>query len=444
MSRMLASLIVVGGWSVFGLGVLPAVFAQVQPGNPTARQPRPGNAALQVQNLSPQLEQLLRVWSQQSAGVQKLQGTHRRFVYDKVFQVEKRAMGVFYYEAPGKGRIDLSEAPIANGEQSRRLGEDGKTPYKLQPDRPERWTCDGKDIWQVNDVTKQVEVFPIPKENQGQNIMDGPLPFLFGMPPEKAKRRYFLKLISETKEQAVLEVHPRTPLDAKNWKQARVIIDKSLYLPRAVQLIAPAGNSETVYTFSDFKVNSNGPNLIQKIFRTEDENPFRPRLPGYTFKVHNPQENQPQAPQAPGEYVPTVAGLGWKDAKERLEKLGCQVKIFTGQKAPQEKFTYVVYDQKPAAKSPLKKGQEVMLTIYDKAPVQVAVNNPPAVPAVQGMFWKDAGQKLEQAGYKVKYVPGQAAPSQDKTYLVYQQTPNAGQTLAKGGEITLTVYNKPN
>jgi len=436
MSRKLAY-IVAFAWGVIALSETSPLSAQTNPGV----RPRPNPANLQVQQLSPQLEQLLKVWSQRSAQIHKLQGTHHRFVYDSVFSVDKRATGAFYYEAPGKGRIDLKPAEIPRGAVSKKVDKTGK-PYKVQADRAERWICDGKDIWQVNEATRQIERFPIPPENQGQNIMDGPMPFLFGMPPAKAKRRYFLKLINEDQNRAVLQVNPRLQVDAANWKEAKVILDKTLYLPTAVQLTDPAGNLVTTYTFGEFKINDdNNKNWIVKfITGGKDEDPFRPNFKGYQVTVHNPgKENaNPGAAQ-----MPSVAGLGWKPAQDLLEKLGSKVQIYTGQKAPQQKLTHVVYEQKPAAKTPLQAGQPVVLTIYDKALVQM-VQAPAAgrVPAVSGLFWKDAGKKLEEAGYKVKYLPGKAADAKEKVYMVYEQVPGAGQQLQEGGEVTLTVYNK--
>ncbi len=436
MSRMLTSSIVLGVWSLVLLSGQPRVQAQVPPGNAEVRQPRPPNAALQVQNLPPELDKLLLAWSQNSAKVQKLQGTHHRFVYDTVFNVEKRAEGVFYYEAPGKGRIDLKPKEIENGEQSGREITKGGPRFKLQSDRAERWICDGTDIWQVNDGAKQVDVFPIPQENQGQNIMDGPMPFLFGMPPEKAKIRYVLKLLQDNPQQAVIEVLPRLQVDAANWRKATVILDKAIFLPRAVQLIDPSGNLETVYTFGEFQINKPDPKGLIALFGGEDPNPFRPKLKGYAIKVHN--GNEANAPQQPGQVVPSVAGLGWQDAKKLLEQLGCEVQPIQGQPAPEEKLTYVVYEQNPAAKSPLLPKQVVKLTVYDK-PQPVPKGS---VPAVSGLHWKDAGAKLEQAGYKVKYIPGQTAKAQEQIYIVYQQAPAAGKPLEPGGEVTLTVYNK--
>ena len=435
MSRKLAIPFAVCLWSISVSGPAIKALAQTPPDD---RQPRPANNAnLQVQNLPPALEQLLIVWSQSSAKIDKLQGTHHRFVYDKVFNIDKRSTGAFYYEAPGKGRIDLKPAEIRKGEVSKQTDPKTGEPFKVQADRAERWICDGTSIWQVNDVTKQVDVFPIPQENQGQNIMDGPMPFLFGMPPAKAKRRYFLELVDDNKDRAVLKVKPRWQVDAANWSQADVILDKKLYLPTAVRLTDPSGNLVTTYTFGDFHINKDDRNWIVKVFGGGDKDPFRPELKGYHFKVHKVAE----ADGGDGPQIPSVAGMNWEQAKNLLEKLECKVNIHRGQNAPNEKLNYVVYQQKPAAKTPLQKGQVVDLVVYDLALVKVAQATG-RVPPVLGLPWKKAGQQMEQAGFKVKWVQGKPADAEEKIYMVYQQSPNAGQSLDAGSEVTLTVYDK--
>lgn len=447
MSRKLAYALVACAWTLSAGIWIPGAVAQ---NPPSAGQPRPQNANLQAQELSPRLNQLLEVWSQRSSKIQKLQGTHRRFVYDKVFNVDKRSTGAFYYEAPGKGRIDLQPAKIRPGTESKQADPKTGKPFKVQPDRAERWICDGKEIWQVNDATKQVDIFPIPKQNQGKNIMNGPMPFLFGMPPAQAKRRYFLKLVHEDKAKAVLEVHPRLQIDAANWQKADVILNKELYLPTAVRLTDPTGNLVTTYTFGDFHINKANQNWIVEFFGIgKNDDPFRPNLrkKGYTITHHKPKQKQNPGKQG-GPAVPSLAGMTAKDAAALLKNLGCQAKFYTGKKAPQDELTHVVYEQKPAAKSPLQKGQTVTMTVFAKGPVKTAQappNNPAPqgqVPSVSGLFWKKAGEKLKQAGYQVKYLPGDPAKTKDKVYQVYEQAPKAGQPLKAGGQVTLTVYNE--
>ncbi|WP_166830389.1 PASTA domain-containing protein [Thalassoroseus pseudoceratinae] len=391
----------------------------------------PANGAAPPAN-DARLDQLLSDWARESAKVTKLKGEHHRFVYDKVFKVEKRSKGVFYYEAPSKGRIDIKPVDV-EGQTARRAGPDGQ-PFQLKADRAERWICDGERIWQIDEVKKQMDVFPIPPQNQGRNIMDGPMPFLFGMPKEKAKARYRLKLVAENQQFATIEALPKWQIDAQNWQKAQIILDKKIFLPKAVQLVDPAGNLETVYTFDDMSVNTFNAGLLQKLF--PEKNPFVPDQKGYMVKAHDPNAGQQVAANPPpqGPIVPNVVNFPWKDAKELLTKAGYTVKMQPGKIAPQKVANFVTYEQDPPAKTPLQKGGMVTITVY------VAEG---MVPNVIGQQWKAAGAELQAAGYKVKYLPGDPPPQPNMLYHIYAQTPSAGQKLAAGEEIELKVYNAP-
>ena len=123
---------------------------------------------------------------------------------------------------------------------------------------------------------------------RGQNIINGPLPFLFGMPPEKAKLRYQFTLLKENKQKVMLAVKPRWQQDAANWREAKVILDKNnRYLPEAVQLIDPTGNLETVYTFGRLIVDK-----TQIIFR----DPFNPHLFRYKLVTKAPPAGPAKKP----------------------------------------------------------------------------------------------------------------------------------------------------
>ncbi|MGH7130224.1 MAG: hypothetical protein ACREIV_16765, partial [Planctomycetaceae bacterium] len=199
----------------FLTALLSLVLAAVAANGPAQQAPprRPAAGQPQDEPLPPRLEQILVEWSKKSAGIRKLQGRHRRWVYDNVFNVEKRAEGKFYYEAPDKGRIDLETVEIKQNETQHYDEKSGRT-YTVQGDRPERWICNGAEIWQVNDTEKTVEIITIPEQARGQNIMDGPLPFLFGMPPEKAKQRYWLTLLGENQAEIWLKIKPKWKQDA--------------------------------------------------------------------------------------------------------------------------------------------------------------------------------------------------------------------------------------
>ncbi len=238
---------------------------------PATRVARPVPNSLRVQKLTPEFEQILKRWSDESSKIKKLKGGHLQYEYDTVFKIEKRTEGVLYFEAPDKGRIDMKPPASLKGQVSSKKDKAGK-PYQLMGGDLQRWVCDGKTVMRINDKEKTYEKVPIPPEAQGKNMMDGPLPFLFGMPPEKLKRRYLLKLQVNTDKQIMIAAKPRTAQDAQNYKEAKIILNPKTYLPSAIQLINPTGNSETVYVFKDLVING------RKSLNPFVGSPFKPSL----------------------------------------------------------------------------------------------------------------------------------------------------------------------
>lgn len=363
---------------------------------------RPGPAELKIAPVSAELQAVLEAWERASAKVTRLQGEHQRFVYDLVFNTEKRADGKFFYEAPDKGRIDITPTKIAKGEVSKRLDKKTGKPFKLDPDLQQRWVCTGREIIQLNDTEKSYELFPIPPQHQGANIMEGPMPFLFGMPAEKAKKRFALTLMGETETEVRLKAIPRWQSDFNNYREAEIILDKTAgrYLPKAVRLIDPSGNLETVYTFR--KIDVNKPlSLAGWLLGTED--PLKPKIPkDYKPVIHEaapsgpgngiaapspagarnaapPKANDPlpheKLPVKKGErtagtgQLPSVVGFHYKNAQAALEAEGYVVKFRRGQPAAADKLVFVVYDQNPKPRTPAEKGDTVFLTLYDEQAV---------------------------------------------------------------------------
>ncbi len=250
------------------------IFAQEQTGRaritgePSATQtqqqasrverPEPGTVELQMPR---ELEQLLLAWERESAKVKKLKGKFHRYVYDSVYFVEKRAAGEFWYESPDQGRMDFGISPYPP--TTNKKGPKGE-PYTVQQDPLQRWICTGKEIFIIHDSEKLFDHIEIPPQQQGRNIMNGPLPFLFGMKAEQAKERYHLnlghlhapqgKVIEENGErkQTAPVIHvvavPKLEVDAQEWSRAEVLLNNR-FLPTAIRLLSPTGTSETVYTF---------------------------------------------------------------------------------------------------------------------------------------------------------------------------------------------------
>jgi len=279
--------------------------AGAQPQNvPPGRVQRP-----QVElKMSKELEDLLVLWEQQSSKVNKLRGEIKRFTYDSVFSEEKRALGTFWYQSPDMGRIDFQAVKVPDPAINPNKKDANGKPYSIVSDVPQRWICTGKQIFIIHDSTKIYDKIDIPAQQQGKNIMNGPLPFLFGLKAEQAKARYMLslgdmhlpqgkveKLADGTTRQWPPQVHivafPRLEVDAREWSRAEVMLDAKTFIPMAIKLFNPQGTMETVYVLS--------PNAIKinETFWLNNPNPFNDRPPpGYTIGFDSRAANDEAEP----------------------------------------------------------------------------------------------------------------------------------------------------
>lgn len=243
------------------------------------RLPLPEAQPMRVPKLSAELEQILADWEVHSSQIKKLTGNFERHKYDHTFKVEFSAHGKFAYEAPDRGAYEFEGTKVAADALSRKQDEN-KEPYSLKSDQPEHWVCTGDAVLLINHKDRNFTKVDIPPEHRGENIIDGPLPFLFGMKAEQAKRRYDFKVLPPSKkypDEILLGVTPRLQKDSSNWCEAQVIIDRETYLPIAVRLVAPGGNSETIHHFRGLTVN--GKASLMEFFGKRD--PFNPDLRNY-------------------------------------------------------------------------------------------------------------------------------------------------------------------
>lgn len=358
---------------------------------------------MRVKNVSPELMKLLEDWEVSSAKVKKLEGEHRRWEYDYVFNVVKHNTGKFYYESPDKGRIDLTPDKGKTGAvEARKHWENGQlVEFKGVAGPAERWYCDGQLVTQVDVNQKQATRMLLPKQNQGANIIDGPLPFLFGMPAQKAIQRYDLDLknLNDKTGKATIRAKPLWPADAANYQLAEIILDIKTFLPSAVRLIDPAGTKETVFVFGDLKKNSRSllPDWLGgNPFKFEDRNykivdkvmdaeradqaddqdgkiiqangvrpPMKPAAEG-TGKTAPANGAKSKLSTLPPDTVPSVVGLDYNKAEEILKTLGYKVSRKRGSLANRDEQLYHVESQQPDARTKLAKGETVTLWLFDK------------------------------------------------------------------------------
>ena len=259
-------------------------LAQPGGGGP-AKPARPAPAPFRVPQLSPEMEQVLQEWEAKSSKIKKLSGTFERYTYDTVFEVEKRGEGAYVYFYPDKGAYRVEGTELSKGDKSDKRGADGKL-YLLKPDTVDHWVCDGTAVFKIDEQEKTFEKMVIPPEKRGENIMDGPLPFLFGMKAEKAKMRYEFKLVQRTEARIWVQVKPLWPQDAQNWQLAEVMLDPEKFLPKAVRLIDPPGTKTTVHVFNGNR------SLLDRFRAWAGNDPLKPDLARYRQTIE-PQGGEP-------------------------------------------------------------------------------------------------------------------------------------------------------
>jgi TIGR03009 family protein len=332
--------------------------------------------------VDPEVDQLLSAWSDHTKEIKNLAGKHFRATRNFVYGTETLAEGKFFVEMPDKGRFDVGtytprgpkspkpgdfrEYPAANG-----------TPTKMEiksAQKLEKWICDGKIVRVIDDSDKSYEEVKIPPDQQGSRMIDGPLPFLLGMPPDKAKARYRFSLGQRARQDAVwIEVRPKLEMDATEWARAYVLLNLKNYLPESVILWDPAATTQTIYYFRDFKLNQNS--LLQQIFGT---NPFSPNLTWYRRIVHAPPAGDPKNPLAKGPPMPLIVGASAAQAKRigsKLQQMGYDVKYVKGSTAPTADQEYHIESQQPKPDTPLQPGQPIVMRYYDA--IRTVTKQPP-------------------------------------------------------------------
>lgn len=257
---------------------------------------RPVGEPFRIPEPPPEVMQILRDWETNTKKYQRLEGDFHKYTYDLTWSVEKRAFGEFYYESPDKGAYQLKPDPkIPKGMVNNKPINGENVKFSVVADQPDRWICTGTEVFQFDDPQKTYKMVLIPEVDQGTNIINGPLPFLLGMPANLAKKRWEFKLLKRTESQIWLSARPLLQKDATTYQYATIILDSQTFLPSAVKMLDPAGTVETVHTFGNVKINKNAANWF-------GQNPLKPDLKGYKM-AQNPEDVPKTQSGSPGSKV---------------------------------------------------------------------------------------------------------------------------------------------
>jgi TIGR03009 family protein len=206
-------------------------------------------------------------------------------------------VGELSYSRPDKGSFQITETnkwqevPAPPGQPANAEKKGG---YVKQDSVGDHWVCDGKSVYQYRPDLKQLVEHPIPPQLQGQAIVDGPLPFLFGADTAKLKEKYWLKIDQEhnpNPNKVLIIALPKYQAQAADFTEVDIMLDRQQLLPESMRVWMP-NRSRHVYIFDLKKAKINSPfALLQGLFD-------RPSVPfGWKRVVENAPLQQAAAPQ---------------------------------------------------------------------------------------------------------------------------------------------------
>jgi len=224
-----------------------------------------------VNHKEPTLEEVLSKWEEATSNIKTIEMRFHRWVYHHTFEVEKRSTGTFFYEAPNRGRLEIREAEASQSAVSKKKNQQGES-YKFLPEQPETWIWTGTKILWIKEKNRSYTSWLIQDTKESSNLDWISLAVMQNMPkPQNAlpaivdgsskdlKQNFDIKLLKITDEHIWLELLPRESAVREQFKRIRIILDSETYQTTAAQYLDPAGTTETVYSFSDLKLNSPKP-----------------------------------------------------------------------------------------------------------------------------------------------------------------------------------------
>jgi TIGR03009 family protein len=245
----------------------PAPRAE-QRGAPAAREAAPKQAVNPAM-----MDWLLKEWEKQSRLLKSLDVAILRIDDSPAWGDKDYYQGRALFKAPNLAFIDFNKIEQDAEKQPIKDPKD-PTGKKYLTTPFERIICTGAEVWQYRSDVQQVTIFPLGKDEQQKAIEEGPLPFLFNMRADDARKRYQMTLMSRDDKSYGVSIKPKLQVDKDSFSLAFVNLDKKFLLPIRIVMKSPDGKST-----KDFRLGPMTPNA-----KINDKN-FEGRPLGPPWKV---------------------------------------------------------------------------------------------------------------------------------------------------------------
>ena len=135
----------------------------------------------------------------------------------------------------------------------------------------ECWVCTGQSVFSFDFEQKARHEEKIPPRLQG-NVVESPLPFLFGAKKDDVMKRYWVRYIPKYETDAQgqkklieneiwLDIYPKRINDAQTYSKVELILSADDFMPLAIHMYAPNYNpaknnySSRYFIFQNRQVN---------------------------------------------------------------------------------------------------------------------------------------------------------------------------------------------
>ncbi|MFM7590485.1 MAG: outer-membrane lipoprotein carrier protein LolA [Isosphaeraceae bacterium] len=217
----------------------PAAQPAQAPAQQTQAQAAPAKSPEELARLAQRMELLLKTWEERSTLVKELDAEFVRRDHSPAWQEMSDYKGRALLKSPDLAYLDFEKLNTAEKKYLHH----------------ERIIATGKDVYHYQTASRQVFIYPLSAEERAKALEEGPLPFLFNMKADKAKKRYNMSILSENEQGAWIQIIPLEKFDQESFSKVYVLLNKQQFLPDRLILWAPNGKDTQSYTFKTIKVN---------------------------------------------------------------------------------------------------------------------------------------------------------------------------------------------
>jgi TIGR03009 family protein len=227
------------------------------------------------------MDALLEEWEKQSKKIVSLDVAFERIDRGQAWG-DQYFFGRAMLRSPDLACLEFKKYKLdANGKPLVAKGKDGEPAKQLEAEPTERIVCTGNEVLQYQYAERVTYIFPLDKQVRQKALQQGPLPFLFNMKADEAKKRYGMTLLEQNEQEYVIAIVPYEDIDRESFTKAFLWLSKATFLPNKLCLI-PVGDKERqefYFTGSKNKIIPNAP-MPQDLFA-------KVRIPGWK-EILNP------------------------------------------------------------------------------------------------------------------------------------------------------------